>query len=209
MLALLGFFRRRRKLGTPAELADFIDANAAFLMQKGLYEYSRARAGHYAKVLMVDPGFLAAVEESRWRAYPLGLALIAEMVEGVLRPYAKDNAREMLDILRGIVLSVFDRYQVPPPLGPEAWHSARAELAQRLDRIATHPPKRVMDIPVPLAETYWSYMPVHEKLRTRDLPTTTSYLRVSMCNIHDELMDRMDPAAMAEKLRAEKVREFA
>jgi hypothetical protein len=45
-------------------------------------------------------------------------------------------------------------------------------------------------------------MPIHEKLRTRDLPTTTSYLRVQICNIHDELMGRMDAAAMADNLRA-------
>ena len=54
-------------------------------MQKGLYEYSRARAGHYSKVLFREPSFQAAVEVSRWRAYPLGLAIVAEAVAGVLR----------------------------------------------------------------------------------------------------------------------------
>ena len=32
--------------------------------------------------------FSDAVEQSRWRAYPLGLAMVGELVEGVLRPYA-------------------------------------------------------------------------------------------------------------------------
>ena len=36
-------------------------------------------------------------------------------------------------------------------------------------------------------------MPIHEKLRGRDLQTTRNYLRVSLCNIHDELVERMDP----------------
>lgn len=203
-MGLFGFLRRKPKVRTAADLAHFIDENAAFLMQKGLYEYSRARAGHYAKVLFSDQGFLAAMEESRWRAFPLGLALITEMVDGTLRPYARDNARALLDVLSGLVLSVFDRYPIPAALGADKWKDARADLAQRLDRIGTHPPKRVIDIPIAHAETYWDYMPIHEKLRTRDLPTTTNYLRVQMSNIHDELLKRMDPAAMADNLRAMK-----
>ena len=55
-------------------------------LQKGIYEYSRARAGHYAKVLFGEPEFIEAVDRARWRAYPLGLAMVAELVEGVLRP---------------------------------------------------------------------------------------------------------------------------
>lgn len=203
-MGLFGFLRRKPKVRSAADLAHFIDENAAFLMQKGLYEYSRARAGHYAKVLLSDEGFLAAIEESRWRAFPLGLALITEMVDGTLRPHARDNGRALLDALSGLVLSVFDRYPVPAVLGPEKWKEARADLAQRLDRIGTHPPKRVIDIPIAHAQTYWDLMPIHEKLRSRDLPTTTNYLRVQMSNIHDELMKRMDPAAMADNLRAMK-----
>ena len=78
------FKRRRAPVRDPAELADFIDGNAAFVVQKGLYEYSRARAGHYAKVLFAEKEFQAAVENSRWRAYPLGLAMMAEVVDNVL-----------------------------------------------------------------------------------------------------------------------------
>ena len=69
-------------------LAEFIDKQAAFVVQKGIYEYSRARAGHYAKVLFKEPEFQAACDVSRWQAYPIGLVMVAELVEGVLRPLA-------------------------------------------------------------------------------------------------------------------------
>ncbi len=134
-LRLFELFRRRPPVRDARALADFIDRQAAFLVQKGIYEYSRARAGHYAKVLFAESGFQNAVERSRWRAYPLGLAMVAELVEGVLRPYGAD---------------------------------------------------RNVQLDEPWAETYFNLMPIHEKLRGRDFPTTRNYLRVTLCNIHDE-----------------------
>ena len=67
-MGFLGFFRAPTPIRDAQGLADFIDQHAAFLMQKGIYEYSRARAGHYAKVLFRESGFQEAVERSRWRA---------------------------------------------------------------------------------------------------------------------------------------------
>src|SRR5213083_1750619 len=116
LLGFLGFFRAATPIRDAQGLADFIDGNAAFLMQKGIYEYSRARAGHYAKVLFREPEFHAAAEVSRWRAYPLGLAMVTEMAEGVLRTHVGDR-RAALNALNALVLGVFDRYPVPAALG--------------------------------------------------------------------------------------------
>jgi hypothetical protein len=199
-LGLFEFFRRPPPIRDLAALADFIDHQAAFLMQKGIYEYSRARAGHYAKVLFRESEFQQAADESRWRAYPLGLAMVGELVEGVLRPHAADRNRQ-LDALSALILGVFDRYPVPAVLGAQAWGEARAELARRLQLTGMHAPKRAFDICEPWAETYFNLMPIHEKLRGRDFPTIRNYLRVTLCNIHDELTRRMDAAAVATALQ--------
>ena len=199
-MALFDIFRKRDPIRDVAALADFIDGHAAFLMQKGIYEYSRARAGHYAKVLFLEPGFHAAVEVSRWRAYPLGLAMVAEMVEGVLRAHVGDRHVRLKSLI-AIVLAVFDRYAVPPELGEQEWREQRAELERRLQLVGLHPPKRVMDIPEQWAQTYFDLMPIHEKLRARDFPTTRNYLRVALCNIHDEFVDRLDIPAVTVSLR--------
>ena len=47
-------------------------------------------------------------------------------------------------------------------------------------------------------------MPIHEKLRGRDFPTTRNYLRIALCNIHDELAKRLDAPALVEALGAER-----
>jgi hypothetical protein len=196
-------FRPRPPIRDREALADFIDAQSAFIVQKGIYEYSRARAGHYAKVLFAEKGFAQSVEHARWQAYPLGLAMVGEMIDGVLTSQLTGmSRRQMLDQLIPVVLSVFDRYPIPPSIGEEAWLEARRELAHRLELAGGHARKRVMDIPEPLAETYFAMMPIHEKLRGRDLQTTRNYLRVSLCNIHDELVERMDRAALERALVA-------
>jgi hypothetical protein len=189
-------FRPRPPIRDREALADFIDAQSAFIVQKGIYEYSRARAGHYSKVLFAEEGFARSVERARWQAFPLGLSMVGETVDVVLRPHAGDERRAVLDQIIAVVLSVFDRYPVPPSIGEAAWQEARRELAHRLDLVGGHAPKRVMDIPEPLAESYFAMMPIHEKLRGRDFQTTRNYLRVSLCNIHDELADRIDAAAV-------------
>ena len=126
-------FRARPPIRDREALADFIDSQSAFIVQKGIYEYSRARAGHYAKVLFREEGFAKSVEHARWQALPLGLAWVGEMVEGVLASQAGTQRRQIIDQLIPVVLSVLDRYPVPPSIGEQAWLEARGELAHRLD----------------------------------------------------------------------------
>jgi hypothetical protein len=205
-------FRRAPAIGDLPTLDDFIDRNAAFLIQKGMYEYSRARAGHYAKVLMREPEFLAAIEISRWKGFPLGLAMVGEMVEGMLRPAMGEDPRQQrvgLDALVALVMTIFDRYPIPAVLEPSSWEDARSDLRRRLDQIGLHPPKPVKDIPVPIADAYFGLMPIHEKLRAADFLAIRNYLRVSLINIHDELEKRLDAPAVAQALLAERATDQA
>jgi hypothetical protein len=198
---LFKIFRSRPPIPDAQALADFVDSNAAFLVQKGIYEYSRARAGHYAKVLFSEAAFKEAVEESRWRAFPLGLAMVAEVAENALYPHWRGGRSEGLGSLERLMLSVFDRYPVPPQLGADTWRSLRDELQRRLQRFSLHGPKRAFDVAEPYAEEYFNLMPIHEKLRGRDFWTLRNYLRVTLCNIHDEFAKRADAPALAAALR--------
>ena len=199
-MRFLDWFRRSPPIADADALAEFIDSHAAFLMQKGIYEYSRARSGHYAKVMFGEQLFIDAFNLARWQAYPLGLAMVGELVEGVLRGLGGSDPKEVARWVRDLVLSVFDSHPVPPQIGAQAWREARAELALRLQHVSLHPPKRAMDIPEPLAKTYFDLMPIHEKLRGRDYPTTHNYLKVTVCNIHAELTRRMDVPALSQLL---------
>ncbi|MSP88011.1 MAG: hypothetical protein EXQ92_04240 [Alphaproteobacteria bacterium] len=201
IFGIFNIFRRPAPIRDAAALADFIDQNAAFVVQKGIYEYSRARAGHYAKVLFGESGFRDACDRSRWRAYPLGLAMVGELAEGILCAARPDDRPGQIDAIRALVLSVFDRHPVHTGLGAEMWSELRSELERCLALVGLHAPKWAKDVPEPYAEAYFNLMPIHEKLRGRDGMTVRNYLRVTMCNIHEELAKRTDAAAVAESLR--------
>src|SRR6185503_16128916 len=145
-MGFLNFFRKPGPIRNAEALADFIDEQSAFVAQKGIYEYARARAGHYAKVLFKEPEFQAACDVSRWRAFPLGLMMVAELVEGVLRPAAGDDQLRQREALIALVLDIFDRYPVPQAIGTADWTQLRAELEQRLKQIGFHAPKWAKDV---------------------------------------------------------------
>ena len=201
-MGFFDIFRRPQPVRAASELADFIDQQAAFVAQKGIYEYSRARAGHYAKILFKEPEFQAAADVSRWQTFPLGLAKVGELVEGALLPAWPTDRPALVDTVRALVLGVFDRYPAPAALDSQTWAKLRADLDRHLKQVGLHPPKWAKDIAEPFWERYFDLMPIHEKMRTKDAPTTRNYLRVTMINIHDELTKRMDTAAVIGALSA-------
>jgi hypothetical protein len=200
-MGFFDLFRRKTQIGSRAALAEFIDRQAAFLAQKGIYEYSRARAGPYSKMLFNEPAFIEAVDRARWQAYPLALAMVGEVVEGVLRPRAPAGAPESAETVLALALEVFDRYPTPEALTASAWADARATLERALKRVSLHPVKLVKDVPKQFADSYFRMMPIHKRLRAQDFPTVQNYLMATLCNIHDELVARADlPALTADVL---------
>ena len=109
--------RQAARSATAPRWRSFIDENAAFLVQKGIYEYSRARAGHYAKVLFREAGIpggrrgvalarlSARARDGRARWSKACCALMSR------------SSELPLEALSALVLAVFDRYPVPPALG--------------------------------------------------------------------------------------------
>jgi hypothetical protein len=195
-------FGERKRIRDPAALADFIDEQSAFLAQKGIYEYSRARAGPLANSMMTEQGFVVAVEKSRWQGYPLALSMVGELTEGMLRPQARDHLADLQHNLSTLVLSVFDRYAIPAPIGAEAWSEARSEVESWLRTTAALRPRAAPDIQMPFAERYMAVMPIHERLRGQDFPTLQNYLKFTLCQIHDQFAAQADfPALVAELTR--------
>lgn len=195
-MGFFDFFRREPRVSGRETLVDFLDKQAAFLAQKGLYEYSRARAGPYGNVLFSEQGFLTEIEKSRWTAFPATLAMVTEAVEGVLRPAAGDERQPLLNGMTAAALAAFGRYPVPAALDSDAWAGLRQALEHDLALIGLHPVKRVMDVPQRYLDRYVEAMPIHEKLKAKDVPTIHNYLRTNLCHVHDAFVRRADVPAL-------------
>ncbi len=199
-MGLFDMFRRVAPIVTRDELMDFLDRQAAFVAQKGLFEYSRARAGPYGNMLFDDKAFLAELETSRWLAFPVMLAMVGEAVEGLLRPAAGDRRAAMLQALTDAALATFDRYPVPAGLSAEAWAELRQQVEHDFSLLSFHPVKQAMDIPARFIDRYVAAMPIYEKLLAKDIPTIHNYLKTNLCNVHEVFVKRADVAALADAL---------
>ena len=85
-MALLDWIRPRRRAPRDlAGLASFVESRAAFLVQKTIYEYSRARASVHSDTLFGEEAFVQAVNRACWTGLPDGLVFEALMVDTRLR----------------------------------------------------------------------------------------------------------------------------
>ncbi|HRF08438.1 MAG TPA: hypothetical protein PL193_07320 [Xanthobacteraceae bacterium] len=194
--------RRKPKIAGREALAHFIGEQAAFLVQKGIYDYSRARSGHFSKIMLADAGFQSALNRSRWRAFPLGLAMVGESVDATLSPNVAGERRTLLDPLIGLILSIYDQYPCPQELSEEEWQAGRSDLLLHLERLSTHAPKRIIDIPVPFAERYFAMMPFDKSLLTPDAPTAQGFMQLQLIKVQEELADRIELEPVLRELRA-------
>lgn len=198
-MGLLDWFKRPPPITTRAALVDFIDTRAAFLSQKSIWDYARGRSGPYFSMMVKEKAFLEGVERARWKNYPYGLSILAEMVHGVLLPFS-GAAVPLARALREMALDAFDRYPAPAALGAELWSEARKELAARIDQIALHTPKLVKDIPVAFAQVFFDNMPIHERLRENDFELIRNQLRVNLINMQRDFLKAAELDALVADL---------
>jgi hypothetical protein len=201
MSMLFGLFGKPREpIATSAEVEDFLDANGAYLVQRCLYEYARGAAAYSWQPLMEEPIFLAAMERSRWLAYPLGLAAVAEVVEGVLRPEAVPRAAALLGAVEVACARVLNRHTPPPAVDPAEWQAARTDLDQRLARVQLTAPRPVRTVARSIANEVFHLIPIVEQFRGRDPYMARNNLSVALIAIHTEFVERADAPALVAAL---------
>ena len=198
-MGIFEWFKRPPPIADIAALVDFLDSRAAFIVQKGIFDYARAISGPSFSMLIKEPAFIAAVDQARWKNYPLVLSMVTEVVDGVLRPFALSK-EDLGSALARIVLEVFDRYAVPEAIGSDGWLAARLDLETRLKRISLHATKFAKDVPLPLAEAVFNGMPIHERLRGNHIEWVRNSLRTNLIRMHEEFMARADSAALVVAL---------
>jgi len=200
----LAFFKQWLRKPAPirmvADLVDFLDGNAAYVAQRCLFEYARALAGYGWQPLMEEEGFRTAMERSRWLAYPIGLALVAEVVEGQLRLVVPGTAPRVLEAIERSAGTALDRHRPPELIAPDEWAAAGERLRRRLGALQASPPLPVKDIAKPVAEEMHELVPIHPRLRGRDPYMVQNNLTVSLLQVHESFAARAEPEPLLAAL---------
>lgn len=198
VLGIPAYFGRKPPIDTREKLIEFLDSRSAFLIQKNIFDYARARSGPYFSHIIKEQAFKNSVEVSRWTGYPTGLAALAEIVRGIL--FDDADRKPLNDAISSAALAAFDKYPVPEALGSENWKKARETLIERLANIDSHPPKFAKDVILPYAQILYDSQPIHEELRKNDFEMIQAQLRINMVTMHDEFDSRVRKAALLADL---------
>lgn len=196
---LLNAFKKEPAVDSVGALEDFLDRHAAFIVQKCIFEYSRARSGTMSMALFKEKAFMEAIELSRWQNYPIGLGNVSEMVMNTLREHAGERQSLLVDRVVEASHAVTGRYRVPDGFPDGFWADVRAGLETRLRQAALAAPKPVKDIPNPTINTFFDQLPIHKNLRGHDHQLVQNNIRINLCRSYEAFVEALDaPALMAD-----------
>jgi hypothetical protein len=196
-MALLDVFRSIRDSET---LAAFIDQHAERLGGGIVDDYLRARAGASARQLFAAPKFLAARDQAQHEAYPVALAMIGEMVAGVLAEKDEEIAPELARGLAALVTALFDRRV--PLLSGTAWSKARHETSHSLAALEASHAKPVPVIAAEFASSFLALMPMHDKLSPDDFPALRKHIEHTLGDVHANFTRRASVRRLVAALTA-------
>ncbi len=201
-MGLIDLFKKAPSIESLTDLEDFLDTRSAFMVQKCVFEYSRARAGILWQKLFSEVGFKAAVSRSTWKNYPLCLGNITVMVEHVLRPHAGDHQAELRAGMGAAAANVTDRYSIPEGFEAQFWADARERISARVERAGLAAPRPVKDLPRETIKEFFDELPIHKNLRGHDFILVQNNLRSNLCQMHDHFIGRANLPALARSVIA-------
>jgi hypothetical protein len=193
-------FRKDPPIATAADLADFLDARSAFLAQKCVVEFCRVRAGVYWQKLFSEEEFREKLTASCWQSFPPATAMLAEMIEGEIRPAAGLRQRHLPAAIENVAASVFARYPLPAGAPDDFWQEARQLVSERLEATQAGAPRPVRKVAEPMAKLIHRALPIHKDIVEHDYDYIRNNLRMNLLRAHEDFLKVADLGALADDL---------
>jgi hypothetical protein len=180
------------------ELADFLAAQTAYVAQRTVIEYCRARTGLNWDKLFAEPSFLDRLEVCRWEAYAVVLAEVAELVLIHLR---RDGAADPETYLPGVVDAARAALlRHPVPGHRTSWTDAADAIERHLARALLAAPRPVHLVGFQAADVIFDLLPIHADLRRQDRQMFQNSLRFAILGAFDAMTRQFDVAALGGSL---------
>lgn len=193
-------FRKQPRIESAVQLADFLDARAAFMAQKCVVEFCRVRAGVYWQKLFSEREFQEKLTESCWQSFPPATAMLAEMLEGAIRSAAGQRQRRLPQALERVAADVFARHKLPAGAPDDFWIEARKLVRERLDATQADAPRPVRKMAAPMARLIHAALPIHKDLVEHDYDYIRNNLRMNLLRAHEDFLGLAEMPALANDL---------
>jgi hypothetical protein len=201
--ALRRLFTRRRPapVASTGELADFLAAQTAYVSQRTVLEYCRARTGFNWDKVFKEQAFVDSLETCRWEAYAAVLAEITELALIRLRSEGVTEIEACLSGLEEAARSALLRH--PVPRHRASWDEAYTDIERHLGRALLAEPRAVHSVGVGAANAIFDLLPIHPDLRPHDRTMFQNIVRFSLCRVFADIRQRLDVPALEAALRRE------
>ena len=191
--------KSRPPVATLDELADFLAAQTAYVSQRTVLEYCRARSGLNWDKLFREKAFIDSLEVCRWEAYAEVLAEVAELALILLRRQSPADPQLYLPGLAAAAGAALLRHPVPDHR--PSWDAASAAIEQHLAQSVLAAPRAVHLVGFGAADAIYARLPIHPDLRPQDREMFRNSVRFALCRVFDEMTRRLDVPALAHALR--------
>ena len=129
-MGLFDLFRRPPPIAGLRELDDFMDSQAAFLVQKCIFEYARARSGILSEKLFREPAFAAAMELGAGIECDVRLTADNRLIFGGGEKYSPRPPRDVGDFVRPHLEGIFPQLE-----GVELEHGWGGTIGVTMNRL--------------------------------------------------------------------------
>jgi hypothetical protein len=199
--------RRWPSVTTGQELADLLAAQTAYVAQRSVIEYCKARTGLNWEKLSLEQSFLDRLEVCRWEAYAVVLADVAELALIRLR---RDGAAAPEAYLPGLVAAARAALRRHPvPSHRTSWTDAADAIERHLARAALAAPRPVHLIGLQSADAIFDLLPIHPDLRPQDREMFQNSVRFAICGAFDAMSGCIEVPALETSLLADRSEESA
>jgi hypothetical protein len=192
--------KSRPPVATLDELADFLAAQSAYVSQRTVLEYCRARTGLNWDKLYREQAFVDSLEVCRWEAYAEVLAEVAELALILLRRQGPADPHAYLPGVVAATRAALLRHPVPGHR--TSWDAASAGIEQHLAQSLLATPRAVHLAGFGAADAIFVHLPIHPDLRREDREMFRNSVRFALCRVFDEMTRRLDVSALAQALSA-------
>jgi hypothetical protein len=192
--------RRWAPVTTGQELADFLAAQTAYVAQRSVIEYCKARTGLNWEKLSLEQSFLDRLEVCRWEAYAIVLSDVAELALIRLR---RDGAAAPDAYLPGLVAAARSALlRHPVPSHRTGWADAAAAIEQDLARAVLAAPRPVHLLGIRSADAIFDLLPIHASLRPEDREMFRNSVRFAICGAFEAMSRCFEVPALEASLLA-------